>query len=73
MFAYLLVLELVPGRRVLAAAAGLLVAFQPMFTFMGGAVNNDMAVNAACAALAFLLIRGLRRGPTVEWRPASER
>ena len=64
-FAYLLVLELVPGRRVLAAAAGLLIAFQPMFTFMGGAVNNDMAVNAASAALAFLLIRGLRRGPTV--------
>ena len=56
---------MLPRRRVLAVAAGLLVAFQPMFTFMGGAVNNDMGVNAACAGLAFLLIRALRRGPSV--------
>ena len=34
--AVLLVLELAPRRRGLAAAAGVAVAFQPMFAFMAG-------------------------------------
>ena len=63
--AYLIVRELFPRRRLPAVAAGLLVAFQPMFGFMSGAVNNDMGVNAAGAVLLYLLIRGLRRGLTV--------
>ena len=63
-FAYLLLMELFPTRRLLAIGAGLLVAFQPMFTFIAGAVNNDMGVNAAAAVLCYLLIRGLRRGPS---------
>ena len=46
----------------LAAAAGLLVAFHPMVSFMFGVVNNDAGVNAAAALLVFLLVRGLRRG-----------
>jgi 4-amino-4-deoxy-L-arabinose transferase-like glycosyltransferase len=65
LFAFALVLELLPRRPFLAVAAGLLVAFQPMFSFMSGAINNDMGVNAAAAALLFLLMRGLRRGLTV--------
>jgi Predicted membrane protein (DUF2142) len=60
--AFLTVRELAPGRDWLAAAAGLIVAFQPMVSFMFGVVNNDAGVNAAAALLVFLLIRGLRRG-----------
>jgi hypothetical protein len=56
--------ELLPRRPLLAAAAGLLVAFEPMFGFMSGAVNNDMGVNAAAALLVYLLVRGLVRGLT---------
>ena len=65
--AFATVLELLPGRRALAAAAGLLLAFQPMVAFMFGVVNNDAGVNAAAALLVFLLIRGLRRGPSIGW------
>ena len=60
--AFLTVRELAPTRQWLAAAAGLLVAFQPMVSFMFGVVNNDAGVNAAAALLVFLLVRGLRRG-----------
>ena len=65
--AFATVLELLPGRRALAAAAGLLLAFQPMVGFMFGVVNNDAGVNAAAALLVYLLIRGLRRGPSIGW------
>jgi hypothetical protein len=61
---FLLVRELLPTQRFVAVAAGLLVAFQPMFSFLSGAVNNDMGVNAAAALLLYLLVRGLRRGLT---------
>jgi hypothetical protein len=60
--AFLTLRELVPSAPWAAVAAGLLVAFQPMFGFIGGAVNNDNGVNAAAALLIYLLIRGLRRG-----------
>jgi Predicted membrane protein (DUF2142) len=65
--AFATVLELLPGRRGFAAAAGLLVAFQPMVAFMFGVVNNDAGVNAVAALLVYLLVRGLRRGPSVGW------
>lgn len=54
--------ELIPRSRWPAIAAGLLVAFQPMFGFISGVVNADNGVNAASAAVLFILIRGLRRG-----------
>jgi Predicted membrane protein (DUF2142) len=63
--AFLTVRELAPSRPWLAVAAGLLVAFHPMASFMSGVVNNDAGVNAAAALLVFLLVRGLRRGLTV--------
>ncbi|MFL5885553.1 MAG: hypothetical protein ACJ77M_10825 [Thermoleophilaceae bacterium] len=63
--AFLLLRELLPRYPVVAVAGGLLVAFQPMFSFMSGAINNDMGVNAAAAALLYLLIRALRRGLTL--------
>jgi 4-amino-4-deoxy-L-arabinose transferase-like glycosyltransferase len=62
---FLTVRELFPRQEWLAAAAGLLVAFHPMFTFIAGAVNNDNGVNAAAALLVYLLVRGLRRGVSV--------
>jgi hypothetical protein len=65
MFAFLLVSELVPRRRGLAVAAGLLVAFLPQFGFISGAINNDNGVNMGCAALTWLMVRALRRGLTV--------
>ena len=63
---FLTVRELAPRRQLLAAAAGLLVAFQPMVAFMFGVLNNDAGVNAAAALLVFLLVRGLRRGLSIQ-------
>jgi 4-amino-4-deoxy-L-arabinose transferase-like glycosyltransferase len=62
--AFGIVRELLPRQPVAAVAAGLLVAFQPMFGFISGAVNNDNGINAVAALSLYLLIRGLRRGLT---------
>lgn len=56
--------ELVPGERWPALAAGLIVGFQPMFSFIGSMVNTDAGANLAAAALIYLLVRALRRGLT---------
>jgi hypothetical protein len=66
--AFGIVRELLPRQQFAAVAAGLLVAFHPMFSFMAGAINNDNGINAAGALSLYLLIRGLRRGLT--WRLA---
>jgi hypothetical protein len=58
--------ELLPRWPTAAVGAGLLVSFQPMFSFIGGAANNDNGVNATAAVALYLLIRALRRGLT--WR-----
>jgi len=60
--------EVLPRQPVAAVAAGLFVAFQPMFGFISGAVNNDNGINAAAALALYLVIRALRRGLT--WRVA---
>jgi hypothetical protein len=67
LFTFLLARELAPGRPWLAVLAALLVAFEPMYGFVSGIVNNDVGVNAAAAALELLLIRMLRRGITIPW------
>ncbi|MGO8905173.1 MAG: hypothetical protein ACLQMH_06050 [Solirubrobacteraceae bacterium] len=67
LFTFLLTRELAPGRLWLAVLAALLVAYQPMYGFISGAVNNDVGVNAGAAALELLLIRMLRRGVTLSW------
>jgi hypothetical protein len=67
LFTFLLARELAPGRPWLAVLAALLVAFEPMYGFISGIVNNDVGVNAAAAGLELLLIRMLRRGITVPW------
>jgi Predicted membrane protein (DUF2142) len=66
--AFGIVRELLPLQRFAAVAAGLLVAFHPMFSFMAGAVNNDNGINAAAALSLYLIVRGLRRG--LSWRMA---
>jgi 4-amino-4-deoxy-L-arabinose transferase-like glycosyltransferase len=66
--AFAIVRELLPRQPVAALAAGLLVAFHPMFGFISGAVNNDSGINAAGALVLYMLIRGLRRG--LSWRLA---
>jgi 4-amino-4-deoxy-L-arabinose transferase-like glycosyltransferase len=68
MCAFGVVRELLPRRRVAAVAAGLLVAYHPMFSFISGAVNDDSGINAAAAVSLYLLIRAMRRGLT--WRTA---
>ena len=64
-FAFLIARELAPGRLWLGVLAGLLVAYEPMYGFISGAVNNDVGVNAGAAALELLLIMMLRRGVTL--------
>lgn len=64
-FAFLLPRELAPGRPWLGVLAALLVAYQPMYGFISGAVNNDVGVNAGAAALELLLILMLRHGVTL--------
>lgn len=61
-FVFLLVQELLPRPRWPAVAAGLFVAFEPMFAFIAGVVNNDAAGSAAAAMLLYLVVRALRRG-----------
>jgi len=67
LFAFLLVRDLAPGRPWLAVLAALLVAYEPMYGFISGVVNNDVGVNAGAAALLFLLLRMARRGVTLPW------
>jgi hypothetical protein len=65
LFTFLLARELAPGRLWLGVVAALLVAYEPMYGFISGVVNNDVGVNAGAAALELLLIRMLRRGITI--------
>jgi hypothetical protein len=67
LFTYLLARELAPRRQWVAVLAALLVAYEPMYGFVSGIVNNDVGVNATATALELLLIRLLRRGITIPW------
>jgi hypothetical protein len=49
-------------RRLAAAVAGSLIAFQPMFSYVNGTINNDTIVNVIGAALLYLLLRLARKG-----------
>lgn len=67
LFTFLLAREIAPNRPWIAVLAALLVAYEPMYGFISGVVNNDVGVNAGAAALELLLIRMLRRGITIPW------
>ncbi|MEX2195788.1 MAG: DUF2142 domain-containing protein [Thermoleophilaceae bacterium] len=56
--------ELLPRSPLLWTVGGLAVAFQPLFGFMAGGVNNDVLLAATAAALLFGVARALRRGLT---------
>jgi len=60
---YLIVCEIFPGRRALAAGVAATVALNPMFLFIASAVSNDITVAAAAALAAWAALRlALRDG-----------
>jgi 4-amino-4-deoxy-L-arabinose transferase-like glycosyltransferase len=64
-FVFLAAREFFLSRRLIVAVlAALLVAFEPMFAFGSGSLNNDAGVNVAAAALLYVMIRALRVGLT---------
>lgn len=67
---YLLTRELWPERQVLALCAASITAFNPMFCFISGSVNNDNLAMLLGAAGIWLLVRLVRRhcGSSAELR-----
>ena len=59
---YLLALEVSPQRSDLALAAAALVAFNPMFIFISGSVNNDNLIVPLATLILWLVVRTLRQG-----------
>jgi 4-amino-4-deoxy-L-arabinose transferase-like glycosyltransferase len=58
--------EVSPDRPALAAGAAALVAFNPQFTYLSGAINNDILAGLCGAAVLWACVRLVRRGPS--WR-----
>ena len=58
---YLLLLEVWPERTGAALGAAAITAFNPMFCFISGAVNNDNLAMLLCAAGIWLLERLVKR------------
>ena len=58
-----------PGRPAMAAGAAAFVAFNPMFLYMAGAINNDVVAAMAGAAVTYACVRllGDERGLTWRW------
>jgi 4-amino-4-deoxy-L-arabinose transferase-like glycosyltransferase len=61
---YLFLSELLPGRRWAWSAGALVVAFQPLFGFMSGGVNNDNLLYLTATGVLWALARTFRRGLT---------
>lgn len=57
-----------PDRRSLAAGSAALVAFNPMFIYMSGAINNDVIAAAAGAVVVFACVRLLLDEGGLTWR-----
>jgi hypothetical protein len=64
LLAFLFLRELLPGTRWAWPAGALLVAFQPLFGFMSGGVNNDDLLYLTGAGVLWALGRAFRRGLT---------
>ncbi|MBN1813879.1 MAG: glycosyltransferase family 39 protein [Anaerolineae bacterium] len=58
--------EIFPRRPALAAGAAALIAFNPQFIYLSGAINNDIAAALAGTAVLWACVRLVRRGPS--WR-----
>jgi 4-amino-4-deoxy-L-arabinose transferase-like glycosyltransferase len=65
LLAFMFVREVLPGAPWAWTVGGLAVAFQPLFGFLAGGVNNDNLLILAAAALFYAVARILRRGLTV--------
>jgi 4-amino-4-deoxy-L-arabinose transferase-like glycosyltransferase len=61
---FLFLRELLPATPWAWTVGALAVAFQPMFGFISGGVNNDNLLYAVAAALFYLLARAFRGGLT---------
>ncbi len=59
---YLIALEIFPQRKGLATGAALLVAFNPQFLFVSGAINNDNLAALLSSAALLLILHILSEG-----------
>ena len=57
-----------PGRPALAAGSAAFVAFNPMFLYMAGAINNDVVAAMAGAAITYACVRLLADECGLTWR-----
>ncbi|MBX3066811.1 MAG: glycosyltransferase family 39 protein [Anaerolineae bacterium] len=58
---YLLARELFPDRQAIWIGAAAITAFNPMFLFISGAVNNDNLSTTVASVLLVLIVRLLKR------------
>ncbi|MEA3342056.1 MAG: glycosyltransferase family 39 protein [Chloroflexota bacterium] len=63
-FTYLIGREVFPERPALAVGGAALVAFNPQFIYLSGAVNNDIPAALCGAAVLLACVRLVQRGPT---------
>jgi 4-amino-4-deoxy-L-arabinose transferase-like glycosyltransferase len=63
---YLIGREVVPGRPWVAIGAAALIAFNPQFLYLSGAINNDILAALCGAAVLWACVRLVRGGPS--WR-----
>lgn len=61
-FVFMFLRELFPAEPWAWTTGALVVAFQPLFAYLGGAVTPDTLLFAASAALLFAISRAFRRG-----------
>jgi 4-amino-4-deoxy-L-arabinose transferase-like glycosyltransferase len=61
---YLFLMELLPARRWAWTTGALVAAFQPLFGFISGGVNNDNLLFVTAAGVLWALARTFRRGLT---------
>ncbi len=61
---YLFLAELLPGQRWVWSAGALAAAFQPLFGFMSGGVNNDDLLYLMATGFLWATARAFRRGLT---------
>jgi len=57
--------EMFPDRPALALGGAALVAFNPQFLYLSGAVNNDILAALCSAAALWACVRLVQRGPTL--------
>jgi len=62
---YLLALEVLPGRTVVALGAAVITAFNPQFDFTSAAVNNDGMLTILCSLALLLSVYLVTRGPSL--------